>query len=107
MVWLGLRRHDGVPEARAARQVLVKQSLALELQNWRLSRHVMENINSICGAGEDGNGWGADPFCGSSTRDAKPPCFARPYHNSRHHHVHNADTWGSLLGHVALLEAGF
>ena len=61
LVWLGLRRHDNLPEARAARQVLVKQALALELQNWRLSRQVMENINSICGAGEDGNGWGSDP----------------------------------------------
>jgi len=77
-VWLGLRRHDGVPEARAARQVLVKQSLALELQNWRLSRHVMENINSICGAGEDGNGWGADPFCGSSTSRRQTALFRAP-----------------------------
>ena len=79
LVWLGLRRHDAVPAARAARQVLVAQALALELQNWRLSRQVMENINSVCGAGEDGGGWGANPFY----------------------------TWGALLGHVALLEAGF
>ena len=79
LVWLGLRRHDALPEARAARQVLVKQSLALEVQNWRLSNHVNENYNSICGAGEDGNGWGSDPFY----------------------------VWGALLGHVALLEEGF
>jgi hypothetical protein len=79
LAWLGLKRHDALPQARAARLVLVKQSLAAELQNWRLSRHVLENINSICAAGEDGGGWSADPF----------------YH------------WGALLGHVALLEGGF
>jgi hypothetical protein len=79
LVWLGLRRHDALPQARAARLVLVKHALALELQNWRLSRQVMENINSVCGAGEDGVGWGSDPFY----------------------------TWGALLGHVALLEAGY
>jgi hypothetical protein len=79
LVWLGLQRHDAIPQARAARQVLVGHSLSLELQNWRLSRQVLENLNSICGAGEDGGGWGEDPFY----------------------------TWGALLGHVALLEAGF
>ena len=79
LVWLGLQRHDAVPAVRAARKVLVKQALALELQNWRLSRHVLENINSICGAGEDGGGWSAEPFY----------------------------TWGALLGHVGLLEEGF
>jgi len=79
LVWLGLRRHDALPQARAARQLLVAQNLGLVLQNWRQSNHVMENINSVCGAGEDGGGWGADP------------CY----------------TWGALFGHVALLEAGF
>lgn len=79
LVWLGLRRYDTLSAVRAARQVLVKQALKLVLQNWRLSRQVLENLNSICGAGEDGGGWGADPFY----------------------------TWGALGGHVALLEAGF
>ena len=79
LVWLGLQRHDAVPEARAARKVLVSQALAQELLNWRLSNHVMENANSVIGVGEEGGGWGADPFY----------------------------TWGALFGHIALLEAGF
>lgn len=77
LVWLGLRRYDALPEARAARKVLVAQALALELQEWRLFRQVTENMNSIFGVGEDVDN--ADPFY----------------------------TWGALLGHIALLEAGF
>lgn len=73
LVWLGLRRY---PQADSARAVLVKQALALELQEWRLFRQVTENCNSIFGAGEDvGN---ADPFY----------------------------TWGALMGHISLLERG-
>ena len=76
LVWLGLRNYDAVPEARAARGVLVAQALKLELQEWRLFRQVSENMNGVFGVGEDvGN---ADPF----------------YH------------WGALLGHISLLEAG-
>jgi hypothetical protein len=77
LVWLGLRRYDALPAARAARAVLVAQALRLELQEWRLFRQVTENMNGVFGAGED---------------------------------VANADpayTWGALLGHVALLDAGF
>ena len=77
LVWLGLRRYDALPEARAARKVLVAQALRLELQDWRLFRQVAENYNGVMGAGEDVNS--ADPFY----------------------------SWGALLGHVALLEAGF
>jgi mevalonate kinase len=58
-------------------QEAVAQALRLELQEWRLFRQVTENYNGIFGAGEDVNS--ADPFY----------------------------TWGGLLGHVALLEAGF
>jgi len=79
LVWLGLRRPEyaAVPEVQAARAVLVQQALRLELQEWRLFRQVTENMNGIFGAGEDVGN--ADPFY----------------------------TWGALLGHVALLEAGF
>ena len=77
LVWLGLRRYDALPEARAARHVLVAQALRLELQEWRLFRQVTENYNGLFGAGEDVNS--ADPFY----------------------------TWGALLGHIALLEAGY
>jgi len=77
LVWLGLRRYDAVPAARAARAELVAQALRLELQEWRLFRQVTENMNGIFGAGEDVAN--ADPFY----------------------------TWGALLGHVALLDAGF
>ena len=76
---MGLRKHDALPEAHAVRQILVKQALALEMQNWRLFRQILENINANCGLGEDGGGWGADPFY----------------------------TWGALLGHIALVDAGF
>jgi putative isomerase len=77
LVWLGLQKYDAVPEIRAARGVLVAQALKLELQEWRLFRQVTENHNGIFGVGEDVGN--ADPF----------------YH------------WGALLGHVALMEAGY
>ncbi len=64
-------------EASAARSALVQQALRLGLQDWRLFRQVSENMNSIHGAAEDGAN--ADPFY----------------------------TWGALLGHVALLDAGY
>ena len=45
LVWMALQRYDAVPEARAARGVLVRQALRLELQDWRLFRQVNENHN--------------------------------------------------------------
>jgi hypothetical protein len=64
-------------EASTARSDLVQQALRLLLQDWRLFRQVGENLNSIHGAAEDGAN--ADPYY----------------------------SWGALLGHVALLDAGF
>ena len=129
LVYLGLLRYDALPEARAARGVLVRQALRLELQDWRLFREVNENYNGIFGTGEGGN---ADPFyrawaCGeregrglrSLCSCSKPPHFPAPpalflprqlnlptAHTHRLLFLSRAD-WGALLGHVSLLEAGF
>jgi hypothetical protein len=79
LVYLALLRYDAVPEARAARGVLVRQALRLELQEWRLFRQVTENHNGVFGVGEDvGN---ADPFYrawgGGGWRRAAPALFSR------------------------------
>ena len=113
LVYLGLLKYDALPAARAARGVLVAQALRLELQEWRLFRQVTENHNGIFGVGEDvGN---ADPFCASRGRARVARAWLRAGRACAHSlktspktlSLFRADHWGALLGHIALLEAGF
>jgi hypothetical protein len=80
LVYLGLRRYDGLQEARRARLDLVEKSKALLLKNWVARGHVLENYNAE--TGDDAvapGGMGGDSF----------------YY------------WGGLLGTIALMESGF
>ena len=66
LLWLSLDAYDHVPAARAARQELVAQGLALGEALWmRFGAQVPENVNSAIGIPEDSeHGIGADPFYG-------------------------------------------
>lgn len=80
LLWLSLDAYDHVPAARAARQELVAQGLALGEALWtRFGAQVPENVNSAIGIPEDSeHGIGADPFYG----------------------------WGALFAFISFLEEG-
>jgi hypothetical protein len=59
LLYLGLRRYDHVPEARAARLDLVAMGAQVQLLNWEAGV-VCENVNGILGTCEDSGN--ADPF---------------------------------------------
>jgi hypothetical protein len=72
LVWMALQRYDAVPEARAARGVLVRQALRLELQDWRLFRQVNENHNGCVQSVTSG-------MCASARRLAITPAAPPPF----------------------------
>lgn len=61
LVYLGLEQYSHLPAVRGAQAALAAQSEATFLVEWAANHRVMENFNSVTGAGCDVQN--AIPFC--------------------------------------------